>query len=182
MGIRSAKSVALIGIMVAMLEGGKLALMTIPNVEVVTLFCALFGYVFGVYGIIASVLFVICETMIWGFGTWAIGYFLYWPLVAFVFMMLGRAKIRNRWVLTGIAVALTAFFGVLTSLVDIGLFSGSFQNFWQRFAIYYARGIVFYVIQIVCNLVLFISFFVLLSKLLYKMKGNYFSREIRKTE
>ena len=40
---KSALRVALIGVMAAIIEVGKIALATIPNVEVVTLFCALFG-------------------------------------------------------------------------------------------------------------------------------------------
>ena len=53
-----ALKIALIAVMAATLEGGKLALAAIPNVEIVTLLCAVYGYVFGGAGIIATYVFV----------------------------------------------------------------------------------------------------------------------------
>ena len=161
---RGALSIALVGIMAATLECVKLALASIPNVEAVTLFTALFAYVLGPLGVAASVVFVCIEPIIWGFGTWIISYFIYWPLVAVIFMLLGRAKIKNLILITAAAVILTAFFGVLTSFVDIGLFSGNFDNFFYRFSIYYARGIGFYATQIITNAVLFPLLFRVLCK------------------
>ena len=147
--------IAVVGVAAATLECGKLALAAIPNVEVVTLLTALYGYVFGGYGMLASLVFVTIEPLIYGYNTWVISYYLYWPLVALVFWMLRRRGVRNRLVLTGAAVLLTAYFGVLTSLVDVGLFFGRFDHFFYRFGLLYMRGIVFYGIQIACNATLF---------------------------
>ncbi|MBE6548967.1 MAG: hypothetical protein E7670_00910 [Ruminococcaceae bacterium] len=162
--------IALIGLMAAMLECGKLVLAVLPNIEVVTLLCALFGYVFGGAGVVATIVFIAIEPLIYGFGTWMISYCLYWPLVTIIFMLLGRAKVRNRVILTVIAVILTVWFGVLSSLVDTGLFSGYLDNFFSRFSIIYLRGISFYVTQILCNAVLFPLLFRTLSELLIKLK------------
>ena len=153
--LSTAKIAALVGICAATLECGKLVLAVIPNFEVVTLLTALYSYVFGWIGVLSAVVFVCIEPLIYGINTWIISYFIYWPLVAVVFMLLRRAKIKNRWILTAAAVGLTVFFGVLTSLIEVGLFSGGFDNFLYRFAIYYARGIVFYAVQIGCNALLF---------------------------
>jgi hypothetical protein len=38
-------------------------------------------------------------------------------------MLMRRAKIKNRWLITLVAVGLTVFFGVLSALIEIGLFS-----------------------------------------------------------
>ncbi len=170
---RATLSVALVGIMAATLECAKLALAAIPNVEVITLLCALFGYVFGPLGILSTFVFVCIEPMIWGVGPWIISYFIYWPLVTFIFMIFGRIKIKNRVIITLTAVILTAFFGILTSLVDIGLFSGNLDNFLSRFFIYYARGIYFYLAQIITNAVLF--------PLLFKPLTEAVGRIARKT-
>ena len=159
----------LIALMAATLEVGKFTLSFLPNVEVVTLFCALFGYVFGGAGVIATLVFIAIEPLIYGFGTWIISYCLYWPMVTIIFMLLGRANVRNRVILTSIAVLLSAWFGVLTSLVDVGLFSGYFDRFFDRFVIYYIRGIGFYLMQIICNAVLFPLLFRPLSELLKKL-------------
>ncbi|MDE6614385.1 MAG: hypothetical protein K2K24_02640 [Clostridia bacterium] len=154
-----ALKLALIAIMSATLEVGKLALSFIPNVEIVTLLCAVYGYVFGFYGIIATYIFVGLETLIWGVNTWIVTYLIHWGCVAFVFMLYGRFKIKNRLLITATAILLTAAFGVLSSLVDTGLLTGFWDNFWKRFAIMYTRGFAFYIAQIVCNLLLFLLVF-----------------------
>ena len=129
-----ALSIALVGIMAASIECVKLALAFLPNVEAVTLLTALYSFSFGWYGIAAAVVFVCIEPLIWGFGTWFISYLIYWPLVAVVFFLFGRLKIKNRVSVTLTAVALTLFFGVLTSFVDVGLFSGSFDRLFYGFS------------------------------------------------
>lgn len=168
--LRPALAVSLVGIMAAMLECIKLALAFLPNIEAVTLFTALFGYCFGILGVIATVVFVMIEPIIYGFGSWVISYFLYWPLVALVFMLLRKARIGGRVIPTAVAVALTLWFGVLTSLVDVGLFMGAFDNFFYRFFVLYARGIVFYALQVGSNTVLFLLLFPFLSSLLLKVR------------
>ncbi len=165
-GTSKTKNLALVGIMAATLECGKLALSFLPNIEVVTLLTAVYGYVFGGLGVAAAFVFVCIEPLIYGINTWVITYFLYWPLVALVFMLLGRAGVKNRIIITSAAMLLTVWFGVLSSFVDIGIFSGYFDNLLARFSVYYLRGIVFYVIQIVSNLVLFPLLFVPLERLL----------------
>ncbi|MBQ2794206.1 MAG: hypothetical protein IJF05_05880 [Clostridia bacterium] len=168
------RAVCRIGLMAAAIECAKLVLASLPNIEVVTLFIAVFSFVFGWEGLVATVIFVAIEPLIWGFGTWLISYLIYWPLVAVVFWLLGRLTFRRvlvkAAVATALAVLLTVFFGVLTSLVDIGLFSGRFDNFFARFAVYYARGAVFYLLQIGTNAVVFPILFHSMTTKLYKLK------------
>ncbi len=173
--LSGAKAIALVGITAATLECAKLALSALPNIEVVTLLLALYGYVFGRYGVAAAVVFVSIEPLIYGFGTWLPAYLIYWPLVAVVFMLIGKLRLRNRWLVTAVAVGLTFLFGLLTSLIDVGLFSGNFDNFLYRFGLYYARGIPFYAIQIACNAVLFPCFFLFLSDKLAVMRRRFFN-------
>ena len=159
----AAKKIAFVGIAAATIECAKLALAFLPNVEVVTLLTALYGYTFGWLGVLSAVVFVCIEPLIWGVNTWVVLYFIYWPLVAFVFMLLGKAKVKNRWIITLTAVVLTVFFGLLSSFIDIGLFSGYFDNFFYRFSVYYLRGLPFYITQIITNAVLFPSIFLIAS-------------------
>lgn len=163
-----AKRIATVGIAAATLECGKLVLAVIPNVEVVTLLTAIYGYTFGVWGVLASVVFVCIEPLIWGFGSWFITYLIYWPLLAVVFALLGRARVKLRIILTAAALVLTLFFGILSSLVDVGLFTGYFDRFFYRFGIYYLRGIVFYAIQLATNAVLFPMLFIPMHRMLKK--------------
>lgn len=170
--ISGAKKIALIAVCTALIEGCKLALSMIPNVEVVTLLCALFGYVFGFYGIISVFLFAAIEPLIWGVGSWIIYYFIYWPLVAFIFMLFGKKKVRNRLVLTLTAGVLTVFFGVLSAIVDVLVYSQP-SNFLRVFPGYYARGATFYIFQIVCNLILFPICFIPLADILTKLNKKF---------
>ena len=160
--------------MAAILTGGKLALAVIPNVEVVTLLSALYGYVFGWLGVAAILVFVSVEPLIFGVGTWVITYYLYWPLVGMVFLFLSHLGIRRRVPLTASALLLVVWFGVLSSLVDVGLFTGYYEDFFRRFGIYYARGIVFYLVELACNAVLFPLLFLPLARVLYDIKGRFF--------
>lgn len=169
-----ARAIAFVGISAATVECAKLALAALPNVEVVTLLLALYGYVFGLWGVLSAVVFVSIEPLIYGFGTWVASYVIYWPLVALVFALLGRFCVRGRIKITAVAVLLTVFFGVLSSLIDVGLLSGFFDNFLYRFGIYYARGIIFYAIQIACNAVLFFFLFDFLRDKLLRIKRSFF--------
>ena len=176
---------ALIAVMAATLEGGKLALASIPNVEIVTLLCAVYGYVFGLSGVVATYIFVALETLIWGANTWVVTYLIHWSAVAFTFVILSKIRFKNTIILTVCATlcaaVLTTAFGVLSSLIDTGLLTGFFKDFWKRFAIIYTRGAVFYITQIVCNLILFTVAFAPLIKLLdricpQRFKSSSFSK------
>ena len=168
----NARSIALVGIMAATLECGKLALSFLPNIEVVTILCALYGYVFGIYGVIGAAVFVCIEPLIYGFGSWIITYFIYWPLVAFVFMLLRKRGVKSRLLLTTVAVALTVGFGVFSSIVDAAFYLGINKNYLSNVVLYYVRGMVFYIVQIACNAVLFPTLFLFLSNKLEKIKPN----------
>ena len=151
----SIRTIALVGVLAATLTCAKMILSFLPNVEIVTLLCALYGYVFGPIGVGATIVFVCIEPLIYGFHLWVISYFLYWPLIPAIFWLLRRFGIKSRILLTSVALVLTLWFGVLSSLVEVGLFSGAYQNFFERFCIYYLRGITFYAIQFCCNAVAF---------------------------
>lgn len=170
--LSGAKRVALIAVCTALIEGCKLALSFIPNVEVVTLLCALFGYAFGWYGVISVALFVCIEPLIWGFGAWIIYYFIYWPLVAIVFMLFAKLKLRNRLLFTVTAVIMTIFFGVLSAVVDVLIYNKP-SNFVRVFPGYYLRGMAFYIIQVTCNMLLFPIAFVPLSDTLVKLNKKF---------
>lgn len=168
----NARAVALVGIMAATLECGKLALSFLPNIEVVTLLCALYGYVFGVYGVIAAAVFVCIEPLIYGIGSWILTYILYWPLVAFVFMLLRKRGVKNRLWLTLTALGLTVFFGALSSVIDTAFYLGINENYFANLCLYYVRGIVFYFVQLACNGALFPTLFVFLAEKLERIKDT----------
>ena len=156
--------------MAATLECGKLVLSFLPNIEVVTILCALYGYVFGVYGIAAAAVFVCIEPLIWGFGSWIITYIIYWPLVSLVFMLLRKRGVNNRLVLTAVAVGLTLLFGIISSIIDSAFYLGINENYIKNLCLYYLRGIAFYLVQLACNAALFPTIFIFLARKLEGLK------------
>ena len=166
----SARQVALVGVMAATLECGKLVLSALPNIEVVTLLCALYGYVFGIYGVMAAAVFVCIEPLIWGFGSWLITYIIYWPAVALVFMLLARRGVKGRVIITAIALGMTFLFGVISSVVDCAFYLGINEYYFINLPIYYLRGIAFYIAQLATNAALFPTVFLLFAEKLRKIK------------
>ena len=166
------KTIATVGVMAATLECGKLVLSFLPNIEVVSILTALYGFVFGWAGVLASFIFVMIEPLVWGFGPWFITYLIYWPLLAFVFMCLGRRKIENRWVILAIILGLTVGFGILSSIIDVALYIGVNKHYFSNLILYYLRGIGFYLTQICCNAVLFLLVFKPLKDRLCQIKGR----------
>ena len=161
--------VVTVALAAASIECGKLALMALPNIEVVSLLVALYGYILGFGGVSAALIFVFIEPLLFGFGPWFVTYLIYWPSLAALFWLLGALRVKNRIAITSAAVLMTAFFGVFSSFVDLGLFSGFFDNFFERFAVYYVSGVPFYLAEIITNLVLFPILFRPLSEMLSRI-------------
>ena len=169
----SAINLAIVAVMTALLECAKLLLSLVPNVELVTLLSAVFGAVFGPLGVLSTLIFVVVEYFIWGFGTWLVSYAIHWPLVALTFWLCAKQKWFNKFWATGLALVFCIGFSFLTSLVDVGLFTGVWQDFWHRFFVYYLRGIVFYLVQLATNLVVFLSLYDLIKNSLTKIKTTF---------
>ena len=176
----SALQIAYVAVCAATVTAGKTALSAIPNVEIVSLLLAAYGYCFGISGVLSSFVFCGVEILIWGAGSWVVLYFIYWPALAVLFAVFGRLKIKNKIVITLTACVMTTLFGVLSSLIDTGLFTGFHENFWSRFAVLYVRGGAFYLTQIICNAVAFTLLFPPLCALLRRIapaKLTRFKRE-----
>ena len=179
----TAKKVTALAAMSALLVVGKWALSGLANIEVVTLFCALFGYTFGFIAVIPATIFCIEETLAWGTGfySWIPSYFIHWNVIVIAFAVLRKfrhtPKKKADYILPVVlGVGLTATFGVLTSLVNsiFAVIYTDISKFFYYFAIDYTRGILFYAIQIACNVVLFTVAFAPLSKILDGVKGRIF--------
>lgn len=122
----SAKRIALAALFAALVSGGKLALMFIPNVEVVSILLAVAGYCFGaLFSLSVSLVFCTVETALWGFNTWVILYFVYWPLVSLLFGLIGKSRLKNRWVTAGLAAAMTFFSVCCQALSTLSLLSAA---------------------------------------------------------
>ncbi|MCL2675258.1 MAG: hypothetical protein FWE84_01530 [Firmicutes bacterium] len=139
----------------AILVAGKESIALIFGVEVVTLTIIVCAFVFPPrVSITAAVVFCTLEWLIYGFGYWVVAYYLYWPPLALVASLLRLVKktLPRNILAVVIAVTVTAFFGVLTSVVDAAFASfGEWRLFFVYFPIIYIRGVWFYAPYIVSN-------------------------------
>lgn len=168
----STRELSVSAVLTAALTGGKLALSFLPNIEIVTLLFIVYALTFGWRRtMIICLVFVLLECFIWGFGWWMPIYLIYWPLMVSVISLLPKFKFRiPAAVISGIA--LTAFFGVLSTAVEIGMLGGLGASFWQYFYYRYISGIPFFVTHIISNAVIL----PLLVPVLYKTFKHYQDR------
>lgn len=86
----TAREIALIGLAVALIEVSKLALGTLPNIELTTFWLILFTLFFGRKIMPAIPVFVLAEGLIYGFGIWWVMYLYVWPLLVLLTGFLSR--------------------------------------------------------------------------------------------
>ncbi|MDY5345032.1 MAG: hypothetical protein SPG87_01260 [Eubacteriales bacterium] len=171
---KSAKYVCYVAIMAATLTVGKLALSFIPNVEVVTLLIICYSSTFGrKYAIPATLIFCTVEIAIYGFGTWVLLYYIHWNMLSVISSF--ALKKQKLWVATLIAVLCTAFFGVLSTGIDV-IFAGAYgvpkSELGKLYSAYYVRGIWFYVVHVVSNLLIVTALNIPLTKVLNKIQNS----------
>lgn len=156
--------ISIIGIMVATLEGGKLALSILPNVEIVTLLIILYTLCFGKKIIYAIMTFICIETFLYGFNLWVVMYFYVWPLLALITYLCKKK--------TG-----TIFFSFLSAF--FGLFFGAFcaipyiftSGIAGAFA-WWIAGIPFDILHCISNFVLAFVLFKPLHSTLTRLYGK----------
>lgn len=91
--------VALVGLMVAMIEVCKVAMMQLPNIELTSFWLLMFSKHFGnkVYFVVP--VFILIEGAIFGFGVWWIMYLYAWPLLVLVARFFRKSDSPLTWAL-----------------------------------------------------------------------------------
>jgi len=161
--------------MTATLTGGKLALSSIPNVEIVTLLLVVYALTMKrTDAIIACLIFCVLEIFIWGFWLWwVILYFIYWPALVITVSFLPKKK-YGFIIAIAIGIAFTAFFGVLSTLIEITI-AGALATgrFWEYFYYRYAAGIPFFLTHIISNSIILPVLVPILYKTLSTLNARY---------
>ncbi|MGI6702013.1 MAG: hypothetical protein ACOX3U_06125 [Christensenellales bacterium] len=162
--------IAIIANCAALLTIGKLALSFIPNIEVVTLFIILFATAFGLTALPSVFVFCTVEMLLYGVNYWVIPYYIYWPLLCVVFILI-RNKELNAFIIAAVAAGMTVIFGALTTATD-ALFLNDFRLdlFFRYFGIYYARGVYFFITHIVSNFIIVLFLYKPLINLLIRIR------------
>jgi energy-coupling factor transport system substrate-specific component len=116
--LSSAKELANIALMSALLLSGQLALSQIGGIEIVTVLLLCYSYVYGAKrGICVALIFCLLRNFIYGFYvTVIILYFIYYPLFALFWGTVGK-RFTNIGAITLIATLCTLIFSCLDNLI-----------------------------------------------------------------
>lgn len=158
------KDIALIGVMTATLEVGKLALIYLPNIEIVSLFIILYSLFFGRKSIYAIAAFILIEGCLYGFGIWWIMYLYIWPLLSLLARCLQKYAAPLPYaILSGL---FGLFFGALCAIPY--LFIGG----WSMAFTWWVAGIPYDIVHCIGNFILCLLLFKPLSHVLSRVSGQ----------
>ena len=163
----TAFDVALVGLMVAVIEVFKFAMMGLPNIELTSFWLVLFSKNFGkkVYWVVP--VFTVIEGLIFGFNLWWISYLYVWPILVLVTRILQKNDSAVIWATVSAIFGLS--FGALCALpyffTGTDLKSGLTIVFSQ-----WISGIPWDITHCVGNFVLMLLLYKPLSSLMQKLK------------
>ena len=124
----NAKDLARLGLMVAILEVSKLALASLPNIELVSFWIILFTLTIGYRTLYAVYGFVLLEGILYGIHLWWAAYLYVWTLLV---LLTQRFRMQQSVWFWSIASALFGLcFGALCALpyCVTGILNGGFYN------------------------------------------------------
>lgn len=128
----------------------------LPNIEPVTVLLMVFAASFGwQMAVMSALVFCTLETVLYGFGSWVVSYYVYWSLLALVSGLIFQ-KNRKLWLAVIVAVVGTVLFGVIDAFIYACFIkvSGSSMALMKIFALYYAQGFYFVLLHTASSLVL----------------------------
>ncbi len=128
------KEIARLGLIVAVLEVSKLALVSLPNIELVSFWVILFTLCFGLRSLYAIYGFVFLEGILYGLHFWWFAYLYIWAILALVTHFFRKQESALFWSILSALFGL--FFGLLcagpyfvTGALSGGLYNGLLAGF-----------------------------------------------------
>lgn len=165
----SAQDVATVGLMIAVIEVCKLAMQSLPNIELTSFLIILFTLRFGHLALYTIPAFILIEGMLYGFGLWWIMYLYAWPLLALVTHLLRRADSAFFWaVVSGVFGLL---FGLLCAIpyFFIGAAGGGLASGLRQMFAWWVAGIPYDIVHGVSNFALMLVLYRPVSALLRRI-------------
>lgn len=146
--------IALIGMMVAVIEVCKVALMGVPNIELTTFWVIMFTLFFGRKIIFVIPVFILIEGCIFGVQIWWVMYLYAWPLLALIAWLFRKQECVWFWSILSAIFGL--FFGFLCAIpyVVIGAVDGGLRNGLYAGFTWWIAGIPYDLLHCVGNFVL----------------------------
>ena len=110
----TAREIAVLGLLSALLFGAKIVMAPLPNIEPVSLLIVVYVAVLGLRALIPVYVYVMLEIVTWGFGYWSACYLYVWAVLALAAWLLRRMESPLGWALLSGTFGLC--FGALCSL------------------------------------------------------------------
>ena len=117
--------IALLG---ALIYAAHVALMSLPNIEIVTLLIVIFTKNLGKEGTLACFVYVALTALTWGFGIWWLTYLIVWPAFSLLVYMLRNIESWLIWAVIDGAFGLS--FGAIFALPYIFVSPAYALNYW----------------------------------------------------
>ena len=165
----TAKDIALIGMMVAVIEACKFALAAIPNVEFTSFWIIIFTLMFRKRIFIVIPVFILIEGIVYGFGMWWIMYLYSWPLLAVITLLLRKNKSAIMWAI--ISGAFGLLFGLLCSIPYIFTGADLISGFKIAFA-WWVAGIPWDLVHGIANFAIMLLLYHPMTKVMKKMTSE----------
>lgn len=89
----SARDIAILALMAALIFAVKFALASIPNIQLNALLIILTTVFFGWKALCTVAIYVLLEGLVFGFHTWWVSYVFIWPLLVVLVMLLRRFEL-----------------------------------------------------------------------------------------
>lgn len=155
------KDVAVMGMMVAVIEVSKQALVFLPNVELVSFWIVMFTLCFGIRKMFLVVpVFILIEGGLYGFGLWWIMYLYAWPLLSLLTWLCRRQQ--SVWFWSIVSGFFGLFFGLLCSIpyMIIGTVSGGVRNGLYTGFSWWVAGIPWDIVHGICNFIIMLVLYI----------------------
>lgn len=166
----SIKDIALIGIMIAIIEVSKQALLFLPNVELITFWVMMFTLFLGGKTLYAVFGFIFLEGFLFGIHIWWIMYIIIWPLLVLLTWVFRNNKSILLWsVISGIFGLL---FGAVCSIpyIFIGAVDGGIINGLSMAFTWWIAGIPWDLVHGVSNFIIMLTLHYPIRRLMEVLK------------
>lgn len=165
----SIKDIALIGMMVAVIEVGKLALAFLPNVELTTFWIIMFTLLFGWKIIFVILIFILIEAAIYPFGLWVMMYLYAWPLLALVVQLF--RKVDSVWFWSVVSGMYGLSFGLLCSFpyILINSVGNNLSNGLAAAFAWWLAGIPWDILHGVANFILMLMLYIPIKSIIKRI-------------
>lgn len=161
------RSITLIGILSASLTAAKLTLAAVANVELVTFLLMMYTLTIGTRKtMVTALVFVTTEMLIFGFGTWVIGYYVIWLSIVLITGIL-KKRLKTEYPSAILSMLFGLLFGAAFAINE-SLFYGFAYGFT-----YWLRGIPFDLVHAASNFVIMLVLFNPIKKVLTRLTHTF---------